>query len=444
MPKFERLIQAEPPLYLGAAAVYAGSKRLKRRFTFVDRFDEPYALWESGPGTHIKLPRAVCPVPGDDRRIAGPAIDVAHAFKPRNEEQKRVVSEAMGLLWHGESFVLQASTGFGKTVVCMPLISVIGRKTLVIVPKTDLMKQWREELAKFLPGVSVGTIWQNKYDVKDRDVVLAMLHSIAKPGRYPESMQQEFGFVIWDEVHRIPASSFAPSAMMFPALLRLGLSATPERRDGRDILIQANIGLVAVETAMKAMPPKVAIYDSPWRCPRTRTGELVPHSIGKMGHIMRHMSRCRPRNELITRIVAAGYKKGRNTVVFSDRVDHLGTLRGMAVKAGVPVHDTTLYVSTAPKAEKDKAPIRRVIFATYGMMGEATNIPWLDLGIMATPRADITQPLGRILRPLDDKPQPVWIDFWDDESEVLLLYLEKRLRQYREEQADVVRYMRRH
>lgn len=423
------------PLSIGGAAVYRRSKRLEQRFSLVDRFDEPYHLWQRSALGHTLLPRAVCPVPADDRRIAGPPISVKAAFKPRNAEQARVVFEANYHLSRGVSFILQATTGFGKTVVCAPLIASMGRKTLVIVPKSDLMRQWRLEMNKFLPGARIGMIWQDKYDVKDKDVVLASLKSIAIPGRYPDRMAEEFGFVIWDEVHRVPAATFAPTAMMFPALLRMGLSATPERMDGREVLIQANIGEVAVRTQFQTMKPKVALYASPWRLPKGMT--VTP---GKLGHVLRSLARNPYRNQMLLRLIAAGYTKGRRTVVFADSIDHLETLRALAIQEGVPVADTTLYISTAKKAEKEKAPAKRLIFATYGMMAEGTDIPWLDLGIMATPRANVTQPLGRILREWEGKPQPVWVDMVDDSSGVLFGYACKRQRLYSEIRADVVDY----
>lgn len=261
--------------------------------------------------------------------------------------------------------------------------------------------------------------------------------------------------MVWDEVHRVPADTFAHTATLFPAMLRMGLSATPKRRDGRELVIHGHIGPVRVMTALQMMKPKVAIYESPWRCPRYRhqncigkgcpecegTGYIkAPHSAGKCGHIVNHLVRNEPRNKLIARLATAAYKKGRNTVVFSDRVGHLDQLRAMCLSAGIPQHETVLYVSAASKKEKEQMPAKRLIFATYPMMSEGTDVEWLDCAVLATPRANVKQPVGRVLREWEGKPQPVVIDIADLDSSVFEGYTRARLRTYNGMRADVLNY----
>ncbi len=445
MNELQKLQVSEQPEITGATAVYPWDAKLAKQFTVRSRFDEEVVLYERLGEGAILLPRGVCPLGKIDRRVTRPAAHpFTSTFKPRNSEQARVVAEAASLMTDGESFILQATTGFGKTAVACELIAWSRQKTLVIVPKEDLMYgkgQWRDSLKKFLglPEEQIGLIRQNKERVEGCQVVLGMLQSLAKPGRYSKVLRQEFGLVIWDEVHRVPAPTFMATASYFPAKLRLGLSATPYRRDGKDIVVQANIGPVRVTSKLLSMKPLVSRYRSSWRCPR-RGGRQVPHSATKAGHILNHLVRHQGRNRLLTHLIVKAAEAKRITVVFSDRVAHLEALRSAAVNAGVPISNTALYISGLNDKQREVARGKDVIFATYGMMAEGTDIPWLDVCILATPRSNIEQPIGRVLREYPNKPQPVVVDITDDDSPVYEGFGRGRLSHYHKIRAEVRSY----
>ena len=103
----------------------------------------------------------------------------------------------------------------------------------------------------------VGEIRGDKCEVVGTKFCVAMIQSLSKDGKYPEWITKGFGLVIFDEVHRLPAEQFSTVADMFPALLRLGLSATPYRADGKELLIQAHIGPLRAKTEAQLMVPKV-------------------------------------------------------------------------------------------------------------------------------------------------------------------------------------------
>lgn len=424
---------------VGAMAVYPLSPSLHKGLSIRVRTDETLRL-ATQRGDYTLVPRGLCPGAKVDRRVVGQKLSLHSVVKPRDAEQAKVLGKSGKLLDAGESFILEAGTGTGKTVVACDLIARINRKTLVIVPKSDLYEQWAKELKKFLPGVKIGYIRQNKYDVAGKDVVIGMLHSLADAQKYPASLRKEFGFVIWDEVHRVPAETFSRTAGMFYGKLRMGLSATPKRFDGKEILIQAHIGPVRVRSTQVKMAPVVGIYRTPWRCPRDRHGQKLRHSATKAGHILSHLAKDEKRTALILRKVALAHAKGRKTVVFSDRVEHLKLMQLVIPKLGVPPHDTALYISEVKKADLEKAKTKPVIFATYGMMAEGTDIPWLDCVVLATPRSNIKQPVGRVLREHPDKPQPVVLDFVDHDSPLYAGWARRRELIYAELGATVKRY----
>lgn len=416
--------ELRPPLRVGAAAVYDQDPRLEREFVWKDRLGEPYAACRRSPdGKLLYLPREVCPpVTGlADRRSDGVPITVklGPGVGPRSDEQRRVLADSARLLRLGRSHVIQATTGFGKTFLGAALAANVGRKTLVIVWKSDLADNWRKELTKFLPGVKIGTMRQDVCDVAGKDIVIGMLQSLCKDdGRWPDKVMRQFGLVIVDEVHKLPAEEFVTAIYLLPARLRIGLSATPERFDGKERLMFAHMGRVGVTSNQVLLKPKVIRYETGWKVPRNREGERIPHSANQDGHIKRILARNARRNALICHVVSRMHLKQRNTIVFSERREHLDDLFAALTLHGVKQQDCGFYVGGMKADELDAASAKPVVLATYQMASTGTNCPWWDACVLATPRSNVAQAVGRILREHENKPRPIVIDLVDSDSHV--------------------------
>lgn len=438
------------PTQVAAAAVYPYSRELMAACRRVDRFDNEYYLCEERMGEAglfraLLLPRATCPESPVDLRADGIAIDfTGYHPTPRNEEQRRVLREASTLLHEGKSFILQAPTGWGKTVVGCWLIGEVGRKALIITTKEDIVDQWVESAEKFL-GLSNDKIGIWRGDVSpdpDCNVVVGLVQSLLKgPERYPDIDFTSFGFVICDEVHRIGAEQFSKALWHFPAKLRMGLSATPYRKDGRDEVFTSHIGPVSVVARQETMVPSVLVHRTGWKVPmvyRYGRQQPMPHDFGKTMHLNKFLAADDNRNQIISRFVHTAYKKGRNTIVFADTVAHLKTIYAAL---GLPKEAVGYYVGLASawaypergdkKHQREKVKLKPVILATYAMASEATDIPWLDTCVLASPKADVVQIVGRIRREYEGKRAPVVLDLVDDDSEVFSAYANKRLRWYR-------------
>jgi superfamily II DNA or RNA helicase len=159
---------------------------------------------------------------------------------------------------------------------------------------------------------------------------------------------------------------------------------------------------------------------------------------GRDAHVRRMLFRDNARNAMVVRACRSAYDKGRFIVVFSDYIDHLERLYEAIRSSGIPARDLGMYIGTGvSKRDLDLALGKRVILATYGKMGEGTSIPWLDTCILAGPRADVIQPVGRIRREYENKQQPVVIDLVDDDSFVYKNYAESRARWYRSIDAEI-------
>jgi superfamily II DNA or RNA helicase len=438
----------QKPLLTDSVSLFKWDENLARRFSLTTRFGEPYSMF-GRRGDYLELPRAVAPIADQDLRRQGTAIDCALKTPPRDQEQIDLAAEMTKLLLEGESFILCAGTGKGKTWYGASAIATVKRKTLVLVPKQDLMDQWRERLQTFL-GLKpheLGIVQADKVSVVGKKVVLGMIHSVALQDRYPEGTFDDFGLVIVDEAHRAAADQLVRCFRNLPAVIRLALSATPKRADGKEQLLYAHIGPIRIESLTVPLVPKVLVFKTPWQVQRVRrrdpeTGEVkfgpMQHSAGKVGHVISHMVRDTARNEMIGKLVGMAYAKGRKLVAFTDSLDHVEAMISEARKHGVPASDCARYVGGMSEAAREAAKVRPFIAATWGMFKEGTDVPWLDTALFATPRSDVRQGAGRVLREYPDKKQPLLLDLVDADSGVFRGYYQKRLAWYRSIGASVI------
>ena len=446
MAVLSELIMHEKPLRTGATAVYPYSPKLERRFKFTSRFgDEVLLSTIDLTKSEIHLPRAVCPVGEKDERVDGDPVVFPKTPTPR-PHQVKLFDEVEAFLQAGQSGVVCAYTGFGKTIVGYHAAVVLGVKTLVITTKEDIYKQWIEGAKKFLglPDHLIGEIRGDKCQVNGTSFVVAMVQSLSKDGKYPDWITKGFGLVIFDECHRMNADQFRTVADMFPARWRLGLSATPDRADGKELIVYANIGPIRAKTEAQLMVPKVLRFTSAWECPRVmradpETGERkvvrLPHQPGKTTHIEKMLAADNVRNHMIAELCRQAFDKGRKTVVFSTLHDHLKTLhRACNTAFKISGRDMGFYVGATTKAEltaREREKVKPILFTTYAMMSEGTSLDWLDTCILAMPRSAVVQPVGRIRREYPDKLPPVVMDIVDTDSPAFLGYANQRLKWFK-------------
>ena len=169
--------------------------------------------------------------------------DHAKQFEPLTLHLKKPITprpyqkEAVkSWLDQGQRGVVVLPTGAGKTVLAVLLMNKIGRPTLVHVPTIDLMMQWREVLQRFFDQ-KIGFWGGGRHELEPITITTydsAILHV--------DHYGNRFGFVIFDECHHLPSDRYQHAALASPAPFRLGLTATPERADGRDRLLDQLCG----------------------------------------------------------------------------------------------------------------------------------------------------------------------------------------------------------
>ena len=147
----------------------------------------------------------------------------------------------------GRRGVVVLPTGAGKSLVAQLAIARVARSTLVVAPTIDLMNQWYGLLTQSF-GIEIGLLGGGYHELADITVSTydsAYMHM--------ERYGNRFGLLVYDEVHHLPGQMYSHSAEMSIAPYRLGLTATPERADGRHVLLDSLVGPVVYEKGIRQL-----------------------------------------------------------------------------------------------------------------------------------------------------------------------------------------------
>jgi superfamily II DNA or RNA helicase len=357
-------------------------------------------------------------------------------------------TQSIALLKSERNHIVEAMTGAGKTVVLSYVAAQMGQPTLIVVNKQDLVDQWKDALEKVLKidPTLIGHIQQDTCVWEGKKFVIGMAHSLVIPDRYPEAMYKYFGMLIVDECHQFPTESFVKVCYLFPAKYRAGCSATPTRKDGKDKLLTWNIGPVLVRGEVKSLAPKILVKQTGWKIPCTRklvgnSWEYVPipHAPGRMMTVTKAQASSVHRNTEIVNFVKQAYDAERRILIVSDLKDyHLDRLFQMLCQKGIPGEDIGYYVGGMSKIELELSKVRRVVLATIKMCGTGTDCPAWDSMVLATPRADVKQLIGRVMREKENKKCPVVLDLVDSDA-IFQSFHQSRRKQYLSVGAEIVK-----
>lgn len=313
--------------------------------------------------------------------------------------------------------IISVGCGWGKTVMALFLACQLGRKTLVIVHKEFLVRQWRERILEYIPRARVGTIQGSKVDVDDKDIVIGMLQSISMKD-YPEDTFDDFGFTIIDECHHIGAEVFSRALPKIHTFYTLGLSATPKRKDGLSKVFEWYLGPYVYQVKQREerkMRIKMLYYSHPdeeySREETTCRGQVsMPRMIN---NICTWIQRTLLMVEWILELLR---NPQRNILVLSDRRGHLEQIEKILAHRGCKDDQVGYYVGGMKEKQLADSETKRVILATYSMASEGMDIPALNTLVLASPKSDVEQSVGRILRKKHEGAEPLLLDIADDFS----------------------------
>ncbi len=401
-------------------------------------WDEPRVIGcaENFPN-HIALPRGCLDAAKEllrengiqcdlrDERFSGETLAVSFTGTLRSDQEGAVAA----MLRH-DTGILCAPTAFGKTVTAAALIARRGVNTLVLVHRTELLKQWQERLQTFLDagkGV-IGTIGGGKAKPTGK-IDIALMQSLSRKGETSEIVET-YGQVIADECHHLSASSFEAILKRAKAKYVLGLTATPIRRDGRQPIIFMQCG----PTRHTALKPAGA----------PQTLEVVPRYLpthinlvtsAGIQDVFKHVANDASRTAALANEIANAFEQGHKVLVLTERTEHLD-----AIAAALAGRVTTLFTLHGRMSKKQRAEliigldtlppeVPRVLLSTGKLVGEGFDHPPLDTLVLAMPiswKGTLQQYAGRLHREHANKSTVRIIDFVDAGHPALLRMWERR------------------
>jgi superfamily II DNA or RNA helicase len=359
--------------------------------------------------------------PTEDKRPVPTRINTRFHGTLRDATHQNAALAAAIDAGHG---VLSLPCGFGKTTVSLAIACKLGYRTMIIVHKEFLANQWEERIKQFCPGATIGRVQQNKKEV-ECDFVIAMLQSLSLK-EYSFGDFDSVGTVIVDEAHHICAKVFSQSLFKICPNHIFGLSATPNRKDGLTKVLHWFMGptFFAVE---RENQQDVEVFPIEFECPRfrdpppcTRFGKL------SLSTMITELTENRDRNKMLVDLIKRITKGTRQLLVLSDRRQHCMMLHQCFPKT------SGLYMGGMKESELTESSKKKIIFATFSQAHEGLDIPTLDTVILATPKSDIVQSIGRIMRETKGKKNnPNIYDIFDQWSVCHAMY-NKRLRVYKQ------------
>lgn len=301
-------------------------------------------------------------------------------------------------------FVLGDFTVTHNTVMGLKIISLLKKKTLIIVHKEFLMNQWIERIAEFLPTATVGKIQGQVFDVKGNDIVIGMVQTLYDK-EYPPDAFSCFGLTIIDEVHRIGSEQFSRTLFKTITPYMLGISATVDRKDKLTKVLYMFIGdKIYSEVRDNDDPVCVRAIQYKTDDPVFNETELDFRGNPKYSSMIVKLCDYNRRSDFIVKIIGDLIEEepekqimvlchNRSLLTYLyDGIEHR------------KIASVGYYVGGMKQANLQQTETKQIVLATYAMAAEALDIKTLSTLVMVTPKTDITQSVGRILRVKHEKP----------------------------------------
>jgi len=320
--------------------------------------------------------------------------------------------------------------GSGKTIMANYISCKVGLKTIIIVHTSILLDQWIERISQFVDGAKIGIIQQNKFDIIGKTHVIASMQTlVSRASTYDSSLFDCFGLLIVDEAHTTGAEMLSKAIGIIGCKYRLGLSATPFRKDKFDKVNFYSIGEIGASIKRDSESQELNVecihLDFPVKIHYiTRAGGRKLPNLAKM---VNEICENDDRNDCIVSSILKNVKENRHIIVTSSRRNHLKVLADKLTGSGF--HDFGYLIGGLkkdPTVEK-----KQVLLCTYSFVAEGLDIPSLDSLIMVCPKVDVIQTCGRILRKHPGKKVPVIIDFVDTQGNVFKNQSTKRIKYYK-------------
>lgn len=312
-------------------------------------------------------------------------------------------------------FVLGDHTVTHNTVMALKIVSLIKKKTLILVHKEFLMNQWIERIEEFLPGARVGKIQASICDIDNKDIVIGMIQTMYNKV-FPQEVYSQFGLTIIDEVHRIGSEEFSKTLLKTITPYMLGISATVERKDKLTKLLYMFIG-PKIHSMLRKQEDTVNVrgIEFTTRDPEFNQVEYDFRGQPKYSTMISKLCAFGPRSDFIVKVIRDLIKESPESQIMvlahnRSLLTYLHETLNTTAAIGGPGGEAPVagfYVGGMKQKDLQETESKQIVLATYAMAAEALDIKTLSTLVMATPKTDITQSVGRILRMKHANPRIV-------------------------------------
>jgi len=321
------------------------------------------------------------------------------------------------VIGNNRRFLLGDFTVTHNTVLGLYAIHSLKKKSMIIVHKDFLLSQWKERIEQFLPSARVGLIKAKTLDVVDKDIIIASLQSLSMKD-YDPSIFSDIGFVIIDEVHRTGTEVFSSALHKINFKYALGLSATVQRKDGMTKVFKWFIGDVIYNKKRTADNVIAAVCQYYNKDTDYCKEEMIFNGKLNLSKMINNVCDYLPRSEFIVRLIVKAIRESKMTrkvLVLSDRKAHLATIKALLDKISNETITSGFYIGGMKPLALKESESKQVILATFSFASEGFDAKNLDTLVLASPKTDIEQSVGRILREKesDRKNIPVIFDVMD-------------------------------
>lgn len=324
--------------------------------------------------------------------------------------------------------VIVAPPGSGKTVVGLKMIADKRQPTLILVHRKQLLEQWTERIEAFLgiPKRDIGVIGQGKSKI-GKHITVATIQSLPKQ---IESVQNQFGTIIVDECHHVPAETFRNAIEKLEAYYLYGLTATPFRKYNEGKMIFTHLG----EIIANIQPTEIKNYKQAKI--KIRNTELnVPYNsktdnFESLSKILVHDT---ARNKLILEDVKTELNQGKKAVIITERKEHIDSLY-LFLKQSYETITLSGDDSETSKKAKWKTLQEgnfQVLITTGQYFGEGTDLQNINCLFLVYPfsfEGKLIQYIGRVQR---SEINPTIYDYRDYKIDYLNKLFLKRNTYYR-------------
>lgn len=360
----------------------------------------------------------------NDFRLRLPTVEMQSKIKLRDYQD-----EAVKKMLKGTQGFLVSPCGSGKTVMMIELMTRIKQPTLFIVHQKELMDQIITTAVNLtdITKKEIGILGAGKRTIGER-MTVATIQTLNRMNL--EDIADKFGAIFIDEAHHVAAKSFYDTISRFRGCYRFAVSATPQRSDGLTQMVFACTGPIAHEIEQDHVPtiiPRLKVVRTDFSC-----------NSGEHKDIVKALVMDKQRNELVIETIKKEVK-GNYSLVLSDRVEHLGKIRGLLTKEFPHLKIEILTGSVKKKERKEimeRAKNKEIdILLATQLAREGLDIPHLNRLFLIYPKksaASVQQEVGRIMRPSEGKKDAVVYDFFDKNNGILISQYKKRKSVYKQ------------